>query len=151
MSARLDFKDFVERSRPVYDALIVISKSAVEAGLEKALVELIKVRASQLNQCAFCLQFHINLARQNGVPQAKLDQVAAWRESALFTDRERAALAWTETLTALGPSAANDVDYDAMRAHFDEAQWPALTTAIGLINLWNRLGVGMRYTPPASA
>jgi AhpD family alkylhydroperoxidase len=150
MQARLDMPEFIKSAPAVYEALVLISKSAVEAGLEKDLLELVKTRASQINTCAFCLQFHINLARKNGVTQAKLDQVAAWRESQLFSQRERAALAWTESLTTLNADSANDTLFDGLKAHFPDAQWSALTTAIGLINLWNRLGVAMRYTPPAS-
>ena len=151
MTARLEIRDFVHGARPVYDALIAISKSATEAGLEESLLEIVKTRASQINACAYCVQFHVNAARKHGVEQAKLDQLAAWHESPLFSSRERAALAWTDTLTLLGPESAEDEIYEAMRAEFDDVQWPALTTAIGLINLWNRLGVAMRYTPPPAA
>lgn len=151
MQARLEIKDFVKGARPVYEALAVISKSAAEAGLEKDLLELVKTRASQINGCAYCVQFHINLAREAGVAQAKLDQLAVWRESSLFSPRERAALAWTESLTTLDADSANDALFEDLKAAFSDTQWPALTTAIGLINLWNRLGVAMRYTPPASA
>jgi AhpD family alkylhydroperoxidase len=101
--SRVTYEDFVARAPAVAAALRELSKTAGEAGLDKRLVELIKVRASQINGCAFCVQFHINLARKLGVPVAKLDLVAVWREAGVFDARESAALAWTETLTRLGP------------------------------------------------
>jgi len=146
--SRIAYEDFVARAPAVAAALRELSKTASEAGLDKRLVELIKVRASQINGCAFCVQFHINLARKLGVPVAKLDLVAVWREAGVFDARESAALAWTETLTRLGPESASDADYAALRAAFNEDEALFLTVAIGVINQWNRIGVALRFTPP---
>jgi AhpD family alkylhydroperoxidase len=150
--SRIAYEDFTARAAAVTTALREISKGPAEAGLDKGLLELIKTRASQLNGCAFCLQLHLNLARKLGVPAAKLDVVAAWREAGdRFDARERAALAWTETLTRLAPGAASDAEYEALRAAFSEDEALYLTVAIGHINLWNRLGVALRFAPPAVA
>ena len=146
--SRVAYEDFVARAPGVAAALRELSKTAGEAGLDKRLVELIKVRASQINGCAFCVQFHVNLARKLGVAAAKLDLVSAWREAGVFDARESAALAWTETLTRLGPEAASDADYAALRAQFSEDEALFLTVAIGVINQWNRIGVALRFTPP---
>jgi AhpD family alkylhydroperoxidase len=149
--SRVTYEDFAARAPAVAAALRELSKTAGEAGLDKRLVELIKVRASQINGCAFCVQFHINLARKLGVSAAKLDLVAAWREAGVFDARESAALAWTETLTRLGPESASDADYAALRAAFSEDEALFLTVAIGVINQWNRIGVALRFAPPAAA
>ncbi len=109
------------------------------------------MRASQLNGCAFCLQLHLNFARKLGVAAAKLDLVAAWREAGVFDERESAALAWTETLTRLGAESASDAEYAALRAQFSEDEALFLTVAIGVINQWNRIGVALRFAPPAAA
>ena len=149
--SRVRYEDFIARAPAVAAALREISKTAGEAGLDKRLVELVKVRASQINGCAFCVQFHINLARKLGVAAAKLDLVAVWREAGVFDARESAALAWTETLTRLGSESASDADYAALRAAFNEDEALFLTVAIGVINQWNRIGVALRFAPPPAA
>jgi AhpD family alkylhydroperoxidase len=150
--SRLAYEDFTARAPLVTAALREISKSAADAGLDKRLLELVKIRASQINGCAFCLQLHLNFARKLGVAAAKLDLVAVWREAGdRFDAREKAALAWTETLTRLTPESAADADYAALRAQFGEDEALFLTVAIGVINQWNRLGVALRFAPPAAA
>jgi len=149
--SRVGYEDFIARAPAVAAALREISKSAPNAGLDKGLLELVKIRASQINGCAFCLQLHLNFARKLGVPAAKLDLVAAWREARVFDARERAALAWTETLTRLKPEAASDADYAALRAQFSEDEALFLTVAVGVINQWNRIGVALRFAPPPAA
>lgn len=148
---RIRYEDFVARAPAVAATLRDLSKTSGEAGLDKSLIELVKVRASQINGCVFCVQFHLNLARKLKVPLAKLDLVAVWREAAVFDARERAALAWTETLTRLGPESASDADYTALRAEFSESEAVFLTVAIGVINQWNRIGVALRFAPPTAA
>jgi len=151
-ASRIAYEDFTARAAAVTTALREISKAPADAGLDKRLLELVKIRASQINGCAFCLQLHLNFARKLGVPAAKLDLVAAWREaSGRFDAREQAALAWAEALTRLRPGAASDAEYAALRAAFSEAEALYLTVAIGHINLWNRLGVALRFAPPAAA
>ncbi|MFO1361651.1 MAG: carboxymuconolactone decarboxylase family protein [Burkholderiales bacterium] len=150
--ARVDYPQFNEIAPGVGAALRALAQAVVDSGLEKTLTELIKVRASQLNGCAFCVQYHLNAARRLGVDARKLDLAAVWRDAGVFDARERAALAWTETLTRLdGADGAPDADYERMRAHFSTAEAVNLTAAIANINAWNRIAVGLRFTPPAPA
>jgi AhpD family alkylhydroperoxidase len=152
---RVRYEDFAKRLPAVHAALLTLSKSAGQAGLDKTLIELIEIRASQINGCAFCLAYHLDSARKIPVPSAKLDLVATWREAGIFTPREKAALAWTEALTRLGPESASDAEYAALRAAFSEDEAIYLTVTIGVINHWNRLGVALRFPPtlvaPAAA
>ncbi|MEW5422143.1 carboxymuconolactone decarboxylase family protein [Amorphus sp. 3PC139-8] len=120
-------------------------------GLEKSLIELVKTRASQINQCAFCIEMHTRDARAAGESEARLYLLSAWRESSLYTERERAALAWTEALTWLAETGAPDEDYEAMSAAFSDEEQVNLTLLIGAINVWNRLAVGFRAQHPTSA
>ena len=148
---RVRYEDFAKRMPAVHAALLTLSKSAGQAGLDKTLIELIEIRASQINGCAFCLAYHLNSARQVPVPAAKLDLVATWREAGIFSAREQAALAWTETMTRLSPESASDAEYAALRAEFSEEEAIYLTVTIGVINHWNRLGVALRFPPSLEA
>ncbi len=147
LSPRLPYREFVKAAASIRASLVAVSTAVSDSGLDKGLLELVKLRASQINGCAFCLQLHLGLARQAGVSPVKLDLLAAWRESGVFSAREAAALAWTETLTSLGPTAASDVDYAALLSQFNESEAMFLTVAIGLINQWNRIAVGLRFAP----
>jgi len=117
-------------------------------GLEPSLIELVKMRASQINGCAFCLDMHSHDARQRGETEQRLYLLDAWREVPFYSPRERAALAWTEALTRIAETHAPDADYAELRRHFSEREMVDLTTLIGLINLWNRLAIGFRSQPP---
>jgi AhpD family alkylhydroperoxidase len=119
-----------------------------QCGLEKSLIELVKMRASQINGCAYCLHVHSADARRAGETEQRLYLLNAWHEAPLYTDRERAALAWTEALTRVEETHAPDSIYDEVRQHFKDKELADLTTLIGLINLWNRLAIGFRYRPP---
>ena len=112
------------------------------------MLELIKLRASQINGCAFCVQYHILQSESLGIPADKLNLVVVWREAPLFSARERAALAWTEALTRVSDGVSDEV-YAQASAEFSEQELAYLTSAIASINVWNRLGVGYRWTPPA--
>ncbi|MBU1378399.1 MAG: carboxymuconolactone decarboxylase family protein [Alphaproteobacteria bacterium] len=118
------------------------------SGLEYSLYELVKMRASQINGCAFCLHMHSKDARAAGETEERLYLLNAWRESSFYTPRERAALAWTEALTLVAQTGAPDADYDGLKPHFSESEIVNLTLLIGLINSWNRLAVGMRSQHP---
>jgi len=117
-------------------------------GLEDSLLELVKIRASQLNGCAFCLHMHTTDARRQGETELRLYMLDAWRESPLYSPRERAALAWTEALTLVAATRAPDEDYAALAEHFSPAEQVNLTMAINAINAWNRLAVGFRRIHP---
>jgi AhpD family alkylhydroperoxidase len=119
-----------------------------QCGLEKSLIELVKMRASQINGCAYCLHVHSTDARHAGETEQRLYLLDAWHESPLYTGRERAALAWTEALTRVSETHAPDSIYEEVRRHFADKELVDLTTLIGLINLWNRLAIGLRYQHP---
>ncbi|MGY2049231.1 carboxymuconolactone decarboxylase family protein [Methylobacterium sp. JK268] len=125
-------------------AMLQVEASIRQSGLESSLLELVKLRASQINGCAFCIAMHAGDARKHGETEMRLYLLDAWRESPLYSERERAALAWTEALTRVAEKGAPDADYDALRAQFTEAEQVLLTVQIGAINLWNRLQVGLR-------
>ena len=107
-----------------------------------------KTRASQINGCAYCLHMHTSDARKAGESEARLYLLSAWRESGLYTPRERAALAWTEALTNVADTGAPSQDYEQGRAHFTEKEFVDLTLLIGAINVWNRISVGFRAVHP---
>jgi AhpD family alkylhydroperoxidase len=127
---------------------ITFSQEVEAAGLEKSLMELVKIRASQLNRCAVCLHMHTLDARKAGESEERLYMLNAWRESPLYTSRERAALAWTEALTSLATCGAPDEIYALVKGEFSDQESIALTMLINVINSWNRLGVGYRRTHP---
>src|ERR1700738_5560478 len=145
--ARSEYEDFKALAPDAYDAVLALGKLAAKAGLDKQLLELIKLRASQINGCAFCVQYHILQGESLGVPTDKLNLVVVWREAPQFSARERAALAWTEALTLL-PSGVGDEVYALASAEFSEQELTYLTSAIASINVWNRFGAGYRWTPP---
>jgi AhpD family alkylhydroperoxidase len=132
----------------VYDAILALSQAAGKAGIDRQLLELIKLRASQVNGCAFCVQHHILEAERLGVPADKLNLVVVWREAPLFSARERAALAWTEALTLLTAGVSDEV-YAQAAAELSETELAYLSSAVASINVWNRLAVGYRWTPAA--
>ncbi|AHG89033.1 alkylhydroperoxidase like protein, AhpD family [Gemmatirosa kalamazoonensis] len=117
------------------------------SGLEPELVELVKLRASYMNGCSYCVDMHTKDARLAGETEQRLYAVPVWRETPFFTPRERAALAWTESVTALAVTGVPDEAYDEVRAHFSEEEIVALTMAIVAINGWNRLAVSFRAEP----
>lgn len=132
-------------------AMLALEKHVRGCGLEYSLIELVKTRASQINGCAYCLHMHTSHARAAGETEERLYLLPAWRESPLYTPRERAALAWTESLTRLPETGAPDADYEEVRRHFDEAETVKLTLLIGAINVWNRLSVAFRTVHPVAA
>jgi AhpD family alkylhydroperoxidase len=132
----------------VYDAVANLAQLAAKAGLDKQLLELVKIRASQVNGCAFCVQYHILIAEKLGVPADKINLLVVWREAPQFSSRERAALAWTEALTKLTGDVSDEV-YAEATAEFSEKELAYLTSAVAVINVWNRYGVAYRWTPPA--
>ena len=145
---RIEFAEFEQIAPEARAALTALSKAVGDSGFDKALIELIKIRASQINGCTFCVQFHLNLARKFGVPQTKLDLVAVWRDAGIFNAREMAALAWTEALTHVTPSGVADEDFSAVHKEFGESELVFLTAAVASINAWNRIAMAFRFSPP---
>jgi AhpD family alkylhydroperoxidase len=125
--------------------------TAIQARLEPSLGHLVKIRASQINGCGVCLNMHTQEARKDGETQERIFLLDAWRESPLYTDRERAALGWTEALVRLSDTRAPDEDYAAVEGQFTEAERVNLTLLIGAIMSFNQLGVGFRVRHPTSA
>jgi AhpD family alkylhydroperoxidase len=146
--ARSEPKDYKTLAPDAYEIVQALGNAAAKAGIDKELLELIKLRASQINGCGFCVQHHILLGEKFGISADKLNLVVVWREAPLFSSRERAALAWTEALTVL-TGGVNDEVYDQARAEFTERELAYLSSAIASINVWNRLGVAYRWTPAA--
>jgi AhpD family alkylhydroperoxidase len=145
---RSEYKDFMTQAPDAYEIVRSLGQLAAKAGIDKQLLELIKLRASQINGCAFCVQFHILQGESLGIAADKLNLVVVWREAPQFSPRERAALAWTEALTTLTGGVGDEV-YAQARAEFSEQELTYLTSAIASINVWNRFGVAYRWTPPA--
>ncbi len=132
-------------------AMLALEASFRASGLEPSLLDLVKVRASQINGCAFCIHMHTTEARKHGESEMRLHMLNAWRESSLYSGRERAALAWTEALTLVATTGAPDADYALIQDAFTPGEQVNLTLAIGAINLWNRLQVGFRAVHPVDA
>ena len=135
----------------LFKAWYNLSMQVETCGIEKSLLELVKIRSSQINGCAYCIYMHTADARKHGETEQRLYLLNAWRESPLYTDRERAALAWTEALTLISETHAPDADYEAMRAQFSESEAVNLTMLIGAINAWNRVAIGFRAVHPVKA
>ena len=144
--ARSEYATFRAQAPDIHEALLSLGKLATKAGLGKELIELIKIRASQINGCAFCLQHHVLQAEAFGLSTDKINLVAVWRETPQFSGRERAALAWTEALTALAGGVGDEV-YAEASAAFSENELLYLTSAIAVINAWNRFGTAYRWPP----
>lgn len=130
-----------------YRAMAGLETYVHNSGLEPALLELVKMRASQINGCAYCLDMHSKDARAKGETEQRLYALNAWRETPFYTDRERAALAWTEALTLISQTHAPDDVFEEARRHFSEAELVSLSMAIVAINGWNRLAIGFRAVP----
>jgi AhpD family alkylhydroperoxidase len=141
MSPRID----VGKVSPgAFRAMFGLEKFVRESGLEPSLLHLIKMRASQINGCAYCLDMHSKDARAAGETEQRLYLLDAWREAPFYTERERAALAWTEALTLVAQDHVPDEIYDEVRQHFNEQELVNLSLAVVAINGWNRLSIGFR-------
>ena len=144
MKSRLE----IQKAAPdALRAMLGLQSHVDNSGLEPALMELVKIRASQINGCAYCLDMHTKDARANGESEQRIYMLPAWSETPFFTDRERAALAWTEALTLISETHAPDDVYEEVRQRFTEKELVALTMAIVAINGWNRIQIGFRAVP----
>ena len=128
-------------------AMFNLQREVEAGGLERSLLELVKIRASQINGCAYCIDMHTKDARVLGETEQRIYALSAWRETPFFSNRERAALEWTEAVTRVSDTHVPDDVYEAVRAHFDENELVALTFAVVAINGWNRLSVAFRVPP----
>jgi AhpD family alkylhydroperoxidase len=144
MQARLNY---AKTAPGVYDAMEGLEKYLEQCGLEKSLMFLVQMRASQMNGCAYCLDMHWKDLRAIGEKEQRLYSLDAWRECPYYTDRERAALAWTEAVTLIAQGHAPDAVYDQARSQFTEKELSDLTLAVAAINAWNRLSIAARIVP----
>lgn len=146
MSARMT--DYFERAAPGFKAMFALEAALEASPLEAKLLHLIKLRASQINGCSYCIHMHVGEALKDGEDPMRLHLLAGWRDSSLYSERERAALAWTEALTLVAGAGAPDADWAAVQAAFtpDEQAW--LPLAIGAINVWNRVQIAFRAEHP---
>lgn len=144
MNSRLKYTELAPSS---YQALLALDKTLADSPLGKGLIDLVKIRVSQMNGCAFCLDLHVKEARTRGEKELRIHHLALWHESSLFNEREKAAFAWAERLTPMGSQGIPDKDYQEVLKHFSEKELADLTFAIGTINFWNRLGVAFKPVP----
>ena len=142
MKSRLDY---AKAAPDAYRAVVALNQYVVsQSGLNPLLIDLIKLRASQINGCAYCVDMHSREALEHGATQQWINLISVWRESPIFSDAERAVLGWTDALTRLPETGAPDVDFDALRLFFSDEEITKISVAISLINIWNRLAVGFR-------
>ena len=145
---RITSQEFQKIAGAAHNAIVELSRAVAASGLDPELQQLVKLRASQINGCAFCTQLHLNESRHMGIAAPKLDLLAVWRESGVFSEREKAALAWTELLTRLSEHHVSDADFAAVSAHFAPSELAWLSAAVAVINTWNRIAAPFQYTPP---
>lgn len=141
--------DFSKASPSAYKALLGVENTVRESGLEASLLELVKLRASQINGCGYCVDMHAADARKAGESERRLYAVAVWRETPFFTARERAALAWAEALTRLSQQPELEREYGALKEQFSDKEMVDLTLAVTAINSWNRMAIGFGVQPAA--
>lgn len=154
MNTRIDLNKYI--SSNLGQAMLALSGAVGKSGLERPLLELVRMRASQINECAYCIDMHTKDARAQGETEQRLYALSAWREAPFYSERERAALEWTEAVTRVGETHVPDDIFERARQHFDEPELVALTFAVVVINSWNRLAVSFRvpvgtYQPQAPA
>lgn len=139
--------DYSKISPNPLKGLLEIEKYVAKSPLDKTIFELVKLRASQINGCAYCLDMHTKDARAAGETEQRLYLLSAWRETAFYSEKERAALEWTEAMTLISQNEISDSLYEKVEKHFEENEFMALTMAIVAINGWNRLAIGFRTEP----
>lgn len=144
MEQRIKYQEVAQKS---FKGIYEIEKYVANSELENSLVQLVKLRTSQINGCAYCIDMHTKEARQAGESEQRLYALSVWKESPFYTDRERAALRWTEALTKISENSVSDEFYESIRKHFPETEITALTMAIIAINGWNRLAISFRNIP----
>jgi AhpD family alkylhydroperoxidase len=143
--------NFMQAAPDTVKALMALEAQIQGSGLEQSLIELVKTRASQINGCAYCINMHTSDARKHGETEQRLYLLNAWREAPAYSERERAALAWTEAVTLIADTHAPDDLYAEVRKHFSEAETVNLTMLIATINAWNRLAISFRAVPQMRA
>jgi AhpD family alkylhydroperoxidase len=144
MQPRIDYRKYAEEPRK---AMLAIEKYVSECGLDHRLIHLMKMRASQINGCAYCIDMHSIDARAAGETEQRLYELDAWRETPFFSDRERAALAWTEAITLVSEDHVPDAVFEEVKKYFNEKEIVDLTIVATVINMWNRMAIATRAVP----
>ncbi|MGO4547223.1 carboxymuconolactone decarboxylase family protein [Paenibacillus sp. 2TAB23] len=144
MTQRLNY---MQQSPELFKGMMAFSMSEKDSSIEGEILHLVHIRASQMNGCGFCLDMHVKQAKIHGETELRLYHISIWRESTLFSPRERAALAWTEILTKLPEHGVPDELYDRVRGQFSEKEISDLTFSVMAINAWNRVNVAFKYVP----
>ena len=143
--------NFFKAAPDAYKAVSALEEYVQTSGIEKRHIHLVKLRASIINGCAYCVDMHSKEARRSGLSEQWIILMSAWKESPIYDARERALLGWVDAVTNLAQTGAPDDAYEALKAHFNEEEMTNLTVAIGAINIWNRLAVGFRSQHPLDA
>lgn len=144
----ISYSAYRKNASEVFRLLRELGETVHDSGIENTLAELLKIRISQINRCAFCLQVHLNMARKIGIPSIKIDLISIWREVNIYSEREYLALAWAEALTEMNQCIENISIYDDLKKVFSEKEICFLTASIATINASNRIAGGLRFSPP---
>lgn len=139
--------EYTKHAQEAQRSLYALERYLFSSGLDHQLLHLIKMRASQINGCAYCIDMHSKDARAGGETEQRLYELDAWRETPFYTERERAALEWAESVTLVSQTHVPDEAFENLKKHFSEKEIVDLTLAVGMINLWNRLAISMRAVP----
>ncbi len=145
MHPRLDLQ---KASPAAFKAVYALELFVQNSGLSRAEIHLIKLRASIINGCAYCVDMHVKESRHDGLSEQWINLMSVWRESPIYTPRERALLAWVDAVTNIAATGAPDAEFQALKEYFSEAEIASITVAIGTINVWNRIAVGFRSQHP---
>ncbi|MCV3737227.1 carboxymuconolactone decarboxylase family protein [Rhizobium sp. TRM96647] len=140
--------NFFKASPESYKAVVALEEFVQSSGLERRFIHLIKLRASIINGCAYCVDMHVKESRHDGLSEQWINLMSVWRESPVYDARERALLGWVDAVTNIAQTGIPDAAYEELKAHFSEAEMTKITVAIGAINVWNRLAVGFRSQHP---
>ena len=147
--------NFAKASQDAYKAVLDLENYVQTSGLERRFIHLIKLRASIINHCAYCIDMHVKESRNDGLSEQWINLVSAWEESPIYDEKERALLTWVDAVTRVADTHVPDSAYETLKAHFSEEEMMKISVAIGVINVWNRLCVGFRamhpVDPPARA
>ncbi len=140
--------NFAKASQEAYKAVLELENYVQKSGLERRFIHLIKLRASIINHCAYCIDMHVKESRHDGLSEQWINLMSAWEESPVYDEKERALLTWVDAVTRVADTHVPESAYDAVKAHFTEEEMMKITVAIGAINVWNRLCVGFRAMHP---
>lgn len=140
--------NYFKAAPDAFKAVMDLETFVQNSGLERRFIHLIKLRASIINGCAYCVDMHVKESRHDGLSEQWINLMSVWRESPIYDEKERALLAWVDAVTQIAETGAPDTAYEALKAHFTEEEMTKITVAIGAINVWNRLAVGFRSQHP---